>query len=123
MARVVHFEIPTTDAAASRKFYENVFGWQFNKYEGPVDYWLITTGPTGESGINGGMGGAANDLQGTVNTVGVANLDETLRQVLAYGGEVIMPKNEIPTVGWLAYVREPGGVVFGILEPLPGSTM
>ena len=44
MARVVHFEVPTSDAAASRKFYENVFGWKFNRWEGPMEYYLISTG-------------------------------------------------------------------------------
>ncbi len=32
MGRVTHFELPTTDAAKSRNFYETVFGWQFTKW-------------------------------------------------------------------------------------------
>ena len=44
MGRVVHFEVPTNDIAASRKYYENVFGWKLTQWPGPMEYWLITTG-------------------------------------------------------------------------------
>jgi predicted enzyme related to lactoylglutathione lyase len=83
MSRVVHFEFPSTDLAASRKFYENVFGWKITKYAGPVDYWLITTGAPGTLGIDGGLGGAANEMKGTVNTVDVVDLDEAIKKPLA----------------------------------------
>ncbi len=121
MARVVHFEVPTTDAAASSKFYENVLGWKLNKWEGPMEYYLISTGEPGTPGIDGGLGGAANEFNATVNTVDVADLDETLQLVLANGGQIIMPKDEIPGVGWLAYIREPGGAVLGLMQAMPGA--
>jgi len=44
MSCVVHFKVPSTNLEASRKFYEAVFGWKFTKYEGSVEYWLITDG-------------------------------------------------------------------------------
>ncbi len=123
MPRVIHFEVPTTDAEASRKFYENVLGWTFSKYPGPVEYWLVMTGDPKTPGIDGGLGGAANELKGTVNTVGVDNLDETLEKVLANGGQIIAPKDEIPGIGYLAYVREPGGAMLGLMQALPGAMM
>lgn len=122
MARVTHFELPSDDLAASRKFYENVFGWKLEQYPG-MDYWLVTTGEPGTPGIDGAIGGAANGMKATVNTVEVDNLDETIRQVLANGGTVIMPKDEIPGVGFLAYVREPGGAVLGAIQRLPNAAM
>lgn len=121
MARVIHFEVPTTDAAASRKFYENVLGWKLTKWEGPMEYYLITTGSPEEPGIDGGLGGAANEFNATVNTVGVEDLDKTLALALANGGQVIMPKEEIPGVGWLAYIREPGGGVLGLMQAAPAA--
>jgi len=123
MSRVVHFELPSTDIEASRKFYETVLGWKFEKYPGPMDYWLISTGDPSALGINGALGGAANEIKGTVNTVGVGDIDEVLKKVLANGGQIIMPKDEIPGVGLLAYVREPGGAVFGVIQPFPGGMM
>src|SRR5437588_12491044 len=45
MNRVAHFEIYTDDPEAGQPFYQDVFGWKFQKFEGgPLDYWLITTG-------------------------------------------------------------------------------
>ena len=122
MSRVVHFELPSTDFETSQKFYETVLGWKFEKY-GPMDYWLISTGDPSTMGINGGLGGAANEIKGTVNTVGVGDIDEVLKKVLANGGQIIMPRGEIPGVGLLAYVREPGGAVFGVIQPFPDGMM
>jgi predicted enzyme related to lactoylglutathione lyase len=123
MSRVIHFELPSNDLAASRKFYENVFGWKLTKYGGPVEYWLITTGEPGTPGIDGAVGGAANGMNGTVNTVDVEDIDESIRKAEANGAQVIMPKNEIPGVGWLTYIREPGGAVLGMIQSLPNSAM
>ena len=53
MPRVVHFEIHADDPQRAANFYQNVFGWQINKWEGPEDYWLVTTGADNEPGING----------------------------------------------------------------------
>ena len=116
MSRIIHFELPSTDLAASRGFYETVFGWKFMKWEGPTEYWLVTTGEPGTPGIDGGLGGAANEFNATVNTVDVVDLDETIKQVEAHGGKVIVPKDEIPGMGWLAYVKEPGGAVIGLFQ-------
>ena len=123
MARVMHFEVPSSDLAASRKFYENVLGWKLNKWEGPMEYWLISTGDKAVPGIDGALGGAANEFHGTVNTVDVEDLDETIRKVEANGGQVIMPRDEIPGVGWLAYIKEPGGAVLGLMQAMPGARM
>jgi len=123
MSRVIHFEVPTTDSAASVKFYENVLGWKITPWQGPSEYFLVETGAASEPGINGGLGGAANEFKGTVNTVGVDDIDAVLKKVLEYGGQIVMPKDEIPGVGFLAYVREPGGAVMGIIQSLPGSGM
>src|SRR5262245_24625789 len=55
MARVVHFEVHAEDPQRAVRFYSGLFGWEFTKWEGPQDYWLIKTGPGGQAGINGGM--------------------------------------------------------------------
>src|SRR2546428_2682669 len=34
----VHFEIPAQDASRAQEFYKNLFGWQFQSMEGPVEY-------------------------------------------------------------------------------------
>ena len=80
MNRVVHFEIYTDNPEAVRPFYQDVFGWQFQKFEGgPIEYWLVTTGDDKEPGINGGLTRPREGQSpGTLNTIGVASLDESI---------------------------------------------
>jgi hypothetical protein len=49
------FEIPADDPGRAAKFYDDVFGWKVKKWDGPVDYWLVTTGEDEEPGINGAI--------------------------------------------------------------------
>jgi uncharacterized protein len=119
MSRVVHFEIYTDDPDAIRPFYQDVFGWKFQKFEGgPMEYWLVTTGADKEPGINGGLcRPRKGQTPGTLNTIGVSSLDESIKKIERCGGKICMPKMAIPGVGWLAYAADPAGNVFGILEP------
>jgi predicted enzyme related to lactoylglutathione lyase len=114
MSRVVHFEISSGDPAKAVNFYSEIFGWKFQKWDGPQDYWLVTTGPKEHAGINGGL------LPGpvrTVNTIDVTDLDATVNKITSRGGKVAMPKFEIPGVGHVAYCEDPEGNVFGLLQP------
>ena len=54
MPRVVHFEIHADDPERAISFYNSVFDWEFQKWEGPLEYWMIITGAEGTPGINGG---------------------------------------------------------------------
>src|SRR5436189_3728785 len=110
MNRVTHFEIYTENPQAVQPFYQDVFGWKFNKFEGgPIEYWLITTGDEQEPGINGGMTRPREGGQnpGTLNTVAVESLDDTMGNIEQRGGKICVPKMAIPSVGWLAYAADP----------------
>jgi hypothetical protein len=52
-----------------------------------------------------------------VNTVGVANLDESLAAVEAHGGKCVLPKMPVSGVGWLAYCKDTEGHIFGMMQP------
>ena len=119
MNRVTHFEIYTEDPGAARPFYEDVFDWKFQKFEaGPMEYWLVTTGDDKEPGINGGLlRPREGQSPGTLNTIAVLSLDESIKKIEQRGGKICMPKMAIPKIGWLAYAQDPAGNVFGIIEP------
>jgi predicted enzyme related to lactoylglutathione lyase len=118
MNRVIHFEIYTDDADAVRPFYQDVFGWKFQKFGGPLDYWLVTTGADKEPGINGGLARPREGQSpGTLNTVSVPSLEQAMKKIQEAGGNICVPKMAIPGVGWLAYGQDPAKNVFGILEP------
>jgi predicted enzyme related to lactoylglutathione lyase len=116
MARVVHFELPSDNPERAVRFYKEVFGWQFQKWDGPQEYWLISTGPEGQPGINGGMMRRQQPGTGTVNTVDVASVDQSAAAIEKNGGKIVAPKMPIPGVGLLAYCQDTEGNVFGILQ-------
>jgi predicted enzyme related to lactoylglutathione lyase len=89
------------------------------KFEGgPIEYWLITTGEDKDPGINGGMTRPREGQSpGTLNTVAVESLDQTIKKIEQRGGKICVPKMAIPKIGWLAYAEDPAGNVFGIIEP------
>jgi uncharacterized protein len=118
MARVVHFEIYTEEPEAVRPFYEKVFGWKIEKWDGPIEYWVVTTGDEKELGINGGLlRPREGQSAGTLNTVAVQSLDKAIDDINREGGRICVPKMAIPRIGWLAYAEDPAGNVFGLLEP------
>src|SRR5271154_5487358 len=55
MPRPIHFEIHAENPQRAIKFYTDLFGWTFSKWNGPQDYWLIKTGEPGTPGIDGGL--------------------------------------------------------------------
>jgi predicted enzyme related to lactoylglutathione lyase len=121
MPRVIHFEINADDPARAAAFYEKVFGWQIKKWEGPVDYWLVTTGEQGQPGIDGGIMRRMDPHAGTYNTVDVPSVDEYTAKIKEMGGEVIMGKRSVPGVGWMAYCTDTEGNVFGLMEQDPSA--
>lgn len=121
MPRPVHFEIPAENPQRAIDFYTKVFGWKFSKWDGPMDYWIITTGQQPEPGIDGGLMPRRDPNQPCVNTIGVTNLDETVATVLANGGVIALPKMPVPGVGWLAYCKDTEGHIFGMMQNDPSA--
>ena len=117
MGRVVHFELGADNPARAVKFYETVFGWKVNKWEGPQEYWLVNTGENDGAGINGGIMKRQDPGQHTVNTVGVPSVDEFVKKVTAAGGKIAVPKFPIPGIGYIAYCIDTEGNTFGIIQP------
>jgi predicted enzyme related to lactoylglutathione lyase len=124
MSRPIHFEIQASNPQALIDFYSGLFGWSFNKWEGG-DYWLIHTGPDDQPGINGGLlprRGPPPENMAAVNafaiTVDVDNLDAKLAKVESSGGGalVCVPKMAVAGIGWLAYVKDPDGNIFGMMQ-------
>jgi uncharacterized protein len=123
MNRFTHFELVSTDLEKTAAFYREVFGWHVEKWEGPVDYWLVETGDTSTPGINGGLMLAGTGMTGTINTIEVDDIDAAIAKVLANGGELMMPKDAIPGVGYQAYFRDNCGIAVGLHQADPKAGM
>ena len=122
MNRVTHFEFITEDYEKTAAFYRNVFGWKVQKWDGPVEYWLVDTGDASTPGINGGLMKAGGAFSGTVNTVEVEDIDAILAKVKQNGGEIVFDKDLVPGVGHLAYFKDNAGIIVGVMQPLPGDS-
>jgi uncharacterized protein len=123
MNRFVHFELATDDPEKTAAFYRDVFGWQVEKWDGPVDYWLVTNGDASTPGINGGLMHTGGGFSGTINTIGVDDIDAAIERVVANGGEIVFPKDTIPGVGYQAYFKDTTGVVVGLHQGDPNAGM
>ena len=121
MPRVVHFEFQAGDPDRAAKFYEECFDWKFTKWDGPMPYWLITTGD-GSPGIDGGMLQKQGHDDAIVNLViGVDDVDAYAAKVIAAGGEQVVPKMAIPGVGWVAYFKDTERNIFGVHQHDPSA--
>ncbi len=121
MHRVIHFEITAHDPERTVKFYEDVFGWKTQRWDGPQTYWLMTTGPEGTPGINGGIMRKMEEFPGTMNTISVPSVDEFVQKVVERGGKVALPKFAIQGVGYQAYCVDTEGNLFGIHQSDPSA--
>ena len=126
MPRVVHFEIHADDPERAANFYQSVFDWQFQKWEGPLEYWMIITGAEGTPGINGGLVKRSGDIAGDsviayVCTIDVPSVDDYAEKIAANGGTIVVPKMPIPGVGWLVYAKDTEGNIFGVHQEDPSA--
>ena len=125
MNRPVHFEIHAENPERAIAFYQELFGWQFQKVEGPMEYWLIMTGDKDTPGINGGLlrrqGKTPNPKDPTpviawVGTVDVADVDKTIKAATNAGAAIAVPKTAMTGLAWLAYLKDTEGNIFGVFQ-------
>lgn len=116
MNRVTHFDILSDEPEKLTEFYSKVFGWQFTKWEGPMEYWLISTGEG--AGIDGGLSRKSPQAL-NVNTIQVENLDEIIGKIQENGGVIVSPKMAIPSIGWTAAFKDADDNVFNLMQDDP----
>src|SRR5690348_3805398 len=99
-------EIASSDADAGRTFYENVFGWQFQKSDATGAEMQYLEFGTDENKKIGGLFQMRPEWYGGempkphVNIyVAVDDVDETTRQAFELGGTILSPPADIPNVG------------------------
>lgn len=125
MARVVHFEIHAENPERAQRFYENVFGWQLTHMPA-IDYWLISTGEG--PGIDGGLvrrrgprPSEGQPVNAYVCTLGIDDLDASMEAGVKAGGQVALPRMPIPGVGYVGYLVDTEGNIFGLHQADPNA--
>lgn len=115
-------ELYTTDSAAARSFYAEVFGWEFE--DTPMEGLTYT--------VVRPAGGAADSHQGGIMELSpewlaagmrshwhpyfeVADADVAVAAVTGHGGTVSMGPEDVPGVGRLASLTDPFGAPFAVI--------
>ena len=121
MPRPIHFDLTVDNPQRAMEFYKSVFGWKFQKWDGPLEYWMATTGDEKEPGINGGISKKGESGMPNMNTIAVASVDQYSKMITDNGGKVLMPKSPIPGIGWFANCQDTEGNIFGIMQSDPSA--
>lgn len=117
---IVFFEIPADDVARAKAFYSELFGWQFQPAPGPGDYWTFGTGV--EEGVSGGGMMARQSPEHVItNYINVESIEDSLAQVQNLGGSVMMPKQAVPQMGWMAWCQDTEGNAFALWQDDPSA--
>lgn len=108
----VHIEVASTDPERTRKFFEDVFEWEFESHP-EMDYHTYAA-PSGPGG--GLMKPMENQPPGILNYLLSHDIDADVKKIQESGGRVLQPKMEIPGVGWWASFQEPTGIVLALFQ-------
>ncbi len=131
--QLAHFAINADDVPATRRFYEQVFGWRFTAWGPPGFYHIspgdggVADGPaTGDGSIVGALQKRRDLIPGRPTTgfectIAVADVDAIARAVPAHGGRILMERSTIPGVGDLIFFADPSGNVVGAMRYDPAA--
>ncbi len=116
MPKVVHFEINADDPLRAKNFYEDVFKWKIEKWEGPIEYWNIDAGEEDEEGIGGGIQKREQPEDQIFNYIKVTSVDKFSKKIEESGGTLETPKITVPTVGYFYMFKDTEGNKLGIMQ-------
>ncbi len=119
----VHWnELLTRNIEASRAYYTAACGWVWEVAEMPE-------GPYHLAMAHGRPIAGMMDMTGVPQFEGLAahwqtylavdDLDAALKRVADKGGEILRPPFDVPEVGTIAMVQDPGGAAVGLMTPTP----
>lgn len=113
-------ELATSDPAASRTFYERLFGWTSEVDE---EFGGYTTFSLDGAKVAGAMGkdhmpdGGAGIPDDWAVYLHVADAAATLERAAAHGGTVVAGPEVLGDLGTMGFVVDPGGAAIGLWQP------
>lgn len=114
-------ELQTRNPEAAIAFYKETAGWQFQPetMPGGGTYWLAMLGEKVVSGIwtLGKDDDSSGDNRWLVY-LHVDNIDAAVEQARSAGAEVLREPWDVPGVGRVAMIRDPGGAEIGWVTPV-----
>lgn len=112
---IVHIEFSAMNREQAAKFYNGVFGWQTQDMPEMNYTTFDTSNPPG-----GGFNLLSEQIKaGDVFVyIETDDIEATLAKIGQMGGKTVVPKTEIPTVGWFGFFSDPTGNVVGLFTGL-----
>ena len=114
--KIIHFEINADDPLRAKGFYEKVFNWNIEKWDGPIEYWNIVAGEEDEEGINGGIQRREGPNDQIFNYIKISSVDEFKKKIEENGGTIVTPKITVPGVGYFYMFKDSEGNKLGIMQ-------
>jgi len=106
MPRISYLDFSAEDPERAVNFYSKIFGWQINKWDGPMEFWEIKTGEPNELGIDGGLSKRDRIGQWTTPFINVSSVELYIAKIEAGGGRIIQPKAAIPGIGYTMLFKD-----------------
>ena len=116
MPRISYLDFSADDIERAVNFYTKVFGWQINKWDGPLEYWEIKTGETNELGIDGGLSKRERIGQWTTPFINVSSVDQYVDKIESGSGKIFQPKTAISKIGYIMLFKDTESNTIGLFE-------
>lgn len=114
-------ELVTPDAERAMQFYKKTIGWTFQPtpMEDGATYWVAYAGSEMTAGI---FPTNRPDFEGVpegwMAYLAVDDVDARVKKAVAAGAQLMRPIFDVPNVGRIAILTEPGGAGIGWITPV-----
>jgi predicted enzyme related to lactoylglutathione lyase len=113
-------ELMTRDVEGAKKFYADTLGWTYDSMPMPGggSYVVAKSGSEPVGGIFDIKGAEYKDVpESWMSYIAVDNVDERIKKATKAGAKVMKPAFDVPGVGRIALLLEPGGAGIGWMTP------
>jgi len=111
-------ELTTQDEKTALAFYEKVFAFDHDEMAMPdAVYFVLKASGKGRAGLMKAQHASVPTMW--TPYVRVDDADATVARAKELGATVVVPPSDIPEVGRFAFVADPQGAAFAVLEPEP----
>jgi uncharacterized protein len=123
---VVHFEVIGNEPERLRRYYGELFGWEFDTsgrvseaVSEPMNYGFVNRNTTRDgTGIPGGVGGGPDYDSHVIFYVGVPDVEAALQQAESLGGTRKMGPAQSPAGLVVGHFTDPEGNLIGVAGPV-----
>ncbi len=113
-------ELMTRDVAAAKKFYADTIGWTYDGMPAPdgQTYWVAKIGDQPVAGLFDISGPDYKGMpDGWMPYLAVDDVDARAKKAVAAGARIMKPAFDVPGVGRIVILMEPGGAGIGWITP------